>query len=263
MASVTKWKFFGRVFPDVPPIWLDLPHHTGTSSLGFAFELQGTVRHSKVVATVTQIGDVDLETLRNTVVHDLQISLDLVGTVIGAGLEVMIESAANDLGGSWFFDGYIPVLRQDKSVPLSAELLDAIGMNPPAQLMLADFRSAMRVPAQTGFHCYRAVESITHYLRQSDDNKNAAWKRLQADLHVSPEVTRQLEAYAKGPRHGEAGQITSEQRAALLTITRVIVDRYISYLLGAARPLDESKFPLLKWRGPVVDQAKADSSQPD
>jgi hypothetical protein len=54
----------------------------------------------------------------------------------------------------------IPVLaarRAGENVSaLDGRFVDAVGRNPAAQLVLADFREAMRLPIGTGFYCYRA-----------------------------------------------------------------------------------------------------------
>jgi hypothetical protein len=241
-----KWSFFGRVYPDAPAVWLDLPHHHGESSLGFSYELQATIRQSKVSVVVTQTAPVDLPTLRNAVASDLHIALDLVGMMIGAGLEIQIDSATNDNGETYFFDGYVPVLKNEINIPLSTQLLDALGSDPGAQLMLADFKAAMRVPGQTGFHCYRAIEAAMQSFRQGGKNKPEAWKMLQAALKVDEAATRMLESYATGARHGEPVQITDQDRVKLLTTTKEIVMRYVEYVYLGRQALAPEKFPIIR-----------------
>lgn len=226
------WTFHGRVLPDAPAVTLSLPDHRALSSLGFSYELRGEISNSKVLAIVRQLDEVDILTLRNAVALDVQSSLDLVGFLVGAGLEVDLISAQADDGAWQFFDAFVPFLKRIGEVQVPSALIAKVAEDTPAQIALADFRQAIRVPVQTGFYCYRAIETLMQVFRDDPKGKEAqAWEALRKQLAVSRDAIDRIKVHADWARHGRAGQVTDDDRIMLLQATREIVDRYLEYTL--------------------------------
>lgn len=94
---------------------------------------------------------------------------------------------------------------------------------------LADLRSALESPDDTGFYCYRAIESIRHnYTEESDKGDGDSWKRLREDLDVPRSEIDAFKMRADDRRHGRQLRAVSEdeRRSALLT-ARKVVKRYV------------------------------------
>ncbi len=245
-SKAIVWSFFGNVVPDAPAITLLVPRHGWTSTLGFEVELEARIWSSKIMATVYQLSPVDLLTLRNDVARDLRAYVDLACLLVGAGLDVILTSAqASD--GSWqFFDAFIPALQNEGPFEISPELLTAVTVDGALQRSLSDFREAMRVPPQTGFFCYRAVESQMQTFRlTATSSERDAWGRYREALQVSREALDRIKLHADWARHGRQGQITGAERAELLVTTRAILQRYVDYRLNDSRPLSPDLFPLI------------------
>ena len=99
------------------------------------------------------------------------------------------------------------------------------------------FREATMDPEQTGFHCYRAVESHRNACASQQDpipGKDKAWPLFRTTYSVSREDIDALKAFADDVRHGEPTRpgstrppITDSQRAGLLQEAWDIVARYV------------------------------------
>jgi hypothetical protein len=98
---------------------------------------------------------------------------------------------------------------------------------------LRDLVSAIHETNDTGFYCYRALETLRlhcaslHGLESSEKSKQ--WLRFREAADVDEATLRQIKAAADGLRHGEVQtQVSGEDRDQLLKTTWSIVDRYLS-----------------------------------
>src|SRR6185312_8540770 len=144
----------------------------------------------------------------------------------------------------------IPALaRKRASVPMqvTGDLLIAVGADVGAQIALANFREAMRMPVDTGFFCFRAIEAVMQSMRADDNERDLrAWERLRQNLIVDRSAIGAVKAHADAPRHGRATSIGDRDRATVLLITDEIVERYLRFLAaGKTKPLDSNTFALL------------------
>jgi hypothetical protein len=243
--TARSWSFFGQIFPHVPVVNLTVPFHEASSSLGLEFSVEGHAFQSKVVARVIQNSPADIFTLRNSVTSALQMHADLLGFRMGTGLEVYIDAAQSDDGQWHIFEGYIPALRNNGTFDFPPEHLDAIGKAPAAHAALADFRSAIRVPLQTGFFCYRAIESMMQSVKIDGEKDAVSWDRLRTDLNVSRAAIDRIKAHADWARHGGLGELTDADRVMLLTTARSAIGRYLDYLVGGKVSLPADTYPTL------------------
>jgi hypothetical protein len=88
----------------------------------------------------------------------------------------------------------------------------------------------MKHADDTGFYCYRAIESLRHHCAAvnglSDADKSDQWEKFREVSGCSEETLRAIKAAADPLRHGEVSGIDSEDRAKLFTSTWDVVDRY-------------------------------------
>lgn len=89
----------------------------------------------------------------------------------------------------------------------------------------------MRHPDDTGFYCYRAIESLRHHCaavhRLSEADKAVQWKAFREAAGCSEETLLDVKAAADPVRHGQVVGVTAEERLKLLTMTWDVVDGYL------------------------------------
>ena len=93
---------------------------------------------------------------------------------------------------------------------------------------LSELRSSIRNTIDTGFHCYRAIESLMHYFR-NDKNEKAGWERLRDALSVSYDDIKNIKSYADAQRHGQIRAITWEQRKEIMEFSWNLASKYIEH----------------------------------
>ena len=100
------------------------------------------------------------------------------------------------------------------------------------QRCFADLVSAMKNADDTGFYCYRALESLRRHCAEthglSNSGKAAQWEKFREVASTNRDSIDRIKATADPARHGEVVGITSEKRAELLTATWDIVDSYLA-----------------------------------
>lgn len=97
-----------------------------------------------------------------------------------------------------------------------------------------DLVSSMKDADDTGFYCYRAIESLRHHCAAlnglRDAGKPAQWEKLREVSGADEPTLRAVMDAAAGLRHGEGTHCTSEERQHLLTTTWTVVDGYLTAL---------------------------------
>jgi len=95
-----------------------------------------------------------------------------------------------------------------------------------------DLASAMKHADDTGFYCYRAIESLrqhcsaAHGLAASEKAKQ--WQKFRDVAGCDEQTLRAIKAAADPLRHGGVVGSNSEDRATLFTSTWGIVDAYLA-----------------------------------
>lgn len=258
---MSRWAFFGRVLPERIPLRIGTPTPIGWSaevkSFGLKYNAEFRCADGQIVAhaSVTE-GATDVYTLRNLVEQNIRPYIDAIGYVEAVNYDLDFISAVSlDTGEGVVFGIKIPAIAEardpKKSGTISGDLLIAVVNEPAAQIALADFREAMRVPVGTGFFCYRAMEAIMQAIRSSDAEKEAnAWDRTRATLRVDRSALDYVKKFADPPRHGRPSNISDQERAQVFKITDEVIRRFLQYLLREKKPLSEEEFPT--YRSPDV-----------
>jgi hypothetical protein len=89
----------------------------------------------------------------------------------------------------------------------------------------------MKNADDTGFYCYRAIESLRQHCilkyKIDPEEKAEQWQKVR-ELATCDEATlRQIKAVADPLRHGEVVKVTSSDRAELFVKTWDVVDAYL------------------------------------
>jgi hypothetical protein len=118
--------------------------------------------------------------------------------------------------------------------PELAPFVRAAMLNLHARHALADLRAALDYPDDTAFYSYRAVETIRQAFVVGDGDSDAArkesWVALRNALKVERESLDRVGLLARTRRHGEATNLTEEERLQALAVARGVVQRFVAAL---------------------------------
>jgi hypothetical protein len=162
--------------------------------------------------------------------------LDVLGYVNGLALSVELIEAKGPGSDQWLkLPIGVPVIK--KRTTNTNEKVDEILSlydSPKGwyiQKALSDLRNAIRHPGDTGFFCYRAIETLASYFKDNanDDINKKIWNLFKGSVGVSREEIDIVKEYADVSRHGFVVRIPTEKRAELFTAACNIVDKYIKF----------------------------------
>lgn len=231
--------FSGVVVPERAQLSLQI-------TLGFSHVASGVNGTARISIVLNQIAvwiesehDWDIFDLRNVVKNIIQNHLAMVGYLKGYAYDFEITRVLNQSREiDYVFGIDIPCLAdRDNTVDLQDALfkLREKTIGPNGMLLnrcFSDLVSAMKHADDTGFYCYRAIESLRHHCAAvhglSADNKSTQWAKLREVSGSDEQTIRAIKAAADPLRHGEAHAVDSEDRAKLLTSTWNVVDEYIN-----------------------------------
>lgn len=246
--------FFGRILPERYPISLGQSISATVTSPLFRYSVtHNTFIHAgQIVMTLTLHDDeqIDRLTLRNLALEIAQAVIDLFSYRLGANYEVEILSMVVEGTDDKFVFGpeigSVQDRRAGSSPEVAFDLLNAVTSRGGPQIVLKNFRSAMRDAAGTGFYCYRAIEAMRQDMREAGDDEHRSWQRLRDALNISRAAIDVVKAHADDPRHGKPNSITDSERKTVFDVTDEVIRRYLAYLVGGRTPLSAASFPTLQ-----------------
>ena len=120
--------------------------------------------------------------------------------------------------------------------PLELEKLSKVTeKSPEFRAAIADLREAIRMPDDTAFFCYRAIERIRlAFATPGDGNdKNQSWERLHGALGTEPGQVDDLKEFSKEfatpQRHGEITPMSWDDRLDAMKKAWKIIDQFTVY----------------------------------
>jgi hypothetical protein len=248
--------FWGRVLPERSYLNSTRIEHRARIILpGREFDATFSVDIVASQIVVRVVGDwdgVDTATLKNIVRSHISTVVDAFGFTLGMAFEIEITGVIDSSGQPTVFGSGIPELTKnepDKPLQLR-DLVNALDACPNhLALALADLREAHRDPLDTPFHCYRAIETVMQYFRNTGGtpvSKDQAWNRLRTSLRITENFIRTpLVSPATHRRHGGVSTITHAERISQLRCARTIISRFCRYINQGCLPLHESGYPIL------------------
>ncbi|MCL5037226.1 MAG: hypothetical protein M1269_08945 [Chloroflexi bacterium] len=245
--------FSGKIFPERANVNIPASKSYGrfqTSNAVYDFEASLSIQVSQVSVIVNLSDDtIDLETLKNIIENLVRGEVDIYGYLSGLGYDVEITAVVEPNGNHRVFGVGIQSLHEAKDErPFSyKETWEIVGKSPFLQHALANLRESIKVPHDTGFFCYRAVESIRQNFRKNTNgnDKKSSWERMRNALRIDKSWIDKLKVYGDPQRHGELKPISGEDRILLMEHAWKVVDRFLIYLKRDS-PLPVNEFPLLK-----------------
>jgi hypothetical protein len=243
-----SYLFYGRVIPERTHVNLtgldELEINQPESSL--KFKLKVTILLSVISATVTSEEEIsDLLSLRNFVTDAISFFVDVIGFENGCGYTVEIDSCTyNDSKKFIVFGVNIDDLKEENRWETTLDVFQAHQIATDTQKLqlqrsMAEFRRGIKVNHDTGFHAYRAIESIKLAFNDSWDDMNTA-------LNLNKTYTVSFkENHADAQRHGGYTFMTSKDRIHMLTKAKTIISRFVSYIKNNSQNLNPINYPEL------------------
>ena len=180
----------------------------------------------------------DIDTLKNNIRAVVQDMLNMVGYIKGFGYEleiVRIISLAKNI--DYVYGVNIPVLEKrgvEKDLNKEIEkLLIYITKCKESgvfiRMCLRDLNYAMRIPEDTGFHCFRAIEALRNHcaVKYAIEKESDQWKKLTGITGYGKEKMEFIRGFALPNRHGELRPITNDERAKIFIDTWDIVESFL------------------------------------
>jgi hypothetical protein len=228
-----------------PPLKVNVSGVEG-QSCEVALLLSGTIDMALSVKTQKAISD--LSTFRNQMttlckgIYDAATFLN--GVSLGVELNSLLEVETQRF---WTFEDRVPELQQSASErPLETQTFINLAIrNGYLRSALSDLNSAIRFPNDTGFYCYRAIETLMQEFKQAGDDNKAAWPKFRAALLVTQTWIKPLTDKSISNRHGEMTGLSGNERVSLMKQAWTLVYRYARLKLLNATKLPDSDFPLL------------------
>jgi len=250
-----RYTFIGVVHPERaavsigPVVWSLEADHAGIS---------GTLTVSINVSQISAVFDSsqkvqDPFTLKNYIDDAVRVIVDAFGYIKGCGYDVEIVQMVGpkDEEGPIVFGVGIPALegrQADSTALLKLVAIYKDRRGSYLQRCLSDFREAIRSPRDTGFFCYRAVESLRQFfVAEGASNNGESWKQLREAVNVDRDEIDFIKQFADPVRHGGDKAVTGVEREDLFRKTVKIIDGFIAFaergycISAAADTRDDSK----------------------
>ncbi|WP_147587239.1 hypothetical protein [Halorubrum lipolyticum] len=236
MGESGTFSFFGRVHPERAAAAIgevSLQHR----SQFINFEIDIFTHGSQLLVQVHPESEVeDLDTLQNLVQSSVSSITDPFAFIYGKHVSVEITGAITPSGSKRVFGiehGYIAekTTQNGEADEWYGKILDVYSTDaaPYLQRAFRDYRLALEHAEDTGFYCFRSIESLRQFYKESDDTES--WERLRSDIEVSRETIEQgIQIYAKDRRHGDVYSLSGEERKEILETTWTILSSFIDRL---------------------------------
>jgi hypothetical protein len=213
--------------------------------LRFRHLISGEIAQAKVSVVLNELAvwvdsqtEWDIFDLRNVVKTIVLNELAIVGYLKGYAYDLeLTRMLSQSRGIDQVFGIDIPCLAQRRqSINLSealAKLRDKT-VGPDGVFIhrcFNDLVSSMKHADDTGFYCYRAIESLRHHCAAlhglSADDKAKQWEKFREVSGSDEQTLLTIKAAADPLRHGEASGVSSDNRAKLFIMTWEVVGRYL------------------------------------
>jgi len=245
--------FHGRVIPERAHVQL-----TGLDEMeivqpesGLRFKLKVSIVLSVISATVTSEDEIsDLLSLRNFLIGAISFLVDTIGFDKGCGYTIEMDSCTYEEGKKFIVFGVnIDELKEEGRWETTLDLIQAYQratdeQKQQLQRSLAEFRRGIRVSNDTGFHVYRAIESLQ--LTFTGNTEAQKWNNMNGALNLNRTYTDDLrEDHANPQRHGAYTFMSSDDRTEMLIKAKTIISRFVSYIKNNNQNLSTTDFPEL------------------
>lgn len=239
--------FTGTILPERAQLTLQNSRNFVHLASGVGGGVRVSILNNQLAVWVESDHEWDIFDLRNLVKTWVQNQLAMVGFVLGYAYEIEISRVLHQQKSiDYVFGIDIPCLAsRNTEVDVVAELerLDKKCFGPKGVFLhrcFTDLAFAMKHADDTGFYCYRALESLVHHCMVLEgipkSKKKSGWETFREKSGSSEELVYSIKDAADPLRHGEATSTTANARETMLVSTWDIVTRYLNNLPESPSP---------------------------
>ncbi|MFD1153581.1 hypothetical protein [Undibacterium aquatile] len=221
--------FHGIVLPERAQLSLGFSVKFDHIATKVKAEAQVSIVFNQVAVWVTSDHEWNIFDLRNVVKNLVQGHLAMIGYLKGYAYDIEITRVlSRERGIDYVFGIDIPcIANRNQDIELNEALLQLRQKTTGEHGVFLhrcfdDLVSAMKHADDTGFYCYRAIESLRHHYAARtglrEVAKNQQWQAFRDFSGVDEKSIRVIKAAADPLRHGEPGTEASD-RAELFTTT--------------------------------------------
>jgi hypothetical protein len=235
-----SYVFYGRVVPERALIDI--------AEVGFGIPASSDVPAGKLFIEIIKsqisaryLGDDEVKnlfTLRNIVEDAVRTLLDIAGYYAGYGYDAEIVQLVRPSSPEKLVFGIdVPALSGlVKRAGITMNDIFHLLSKPEGSYLrhaLADTREAIKSPRDTGFFCYRAIESLKNCCAIRNNlasDKDQAWELFRTTYSVDKDEIMSIKTFADPVRHGnsmEAKPLSDGKRAEIFEKTWNIINQYI------------------------------------
>jgi hypothetical protein len=193
--------------------------------------------------------NVDLATLKIRVEEIIGSIVNSLGYLSGLFYFADIESAQDENGNVVTFGlgaQEIVDTKNDRPIKSLAKIAGIIQLERSLPRILSDLRGAVIYANDTGFYCFRAVETIrAHFESRLSLSREAAWPEMRRALNLSRSWFDQFSTYALPQRHGARKGMSAGERVNILKQAWFVVDRFIVFIDRGFKDLPTDEFAVL------------------
>lgn len=230
--------FQGVVLPERAQLSLSFSVKFTPVFKGLGGEAKVNIILNQIAVWVTSEHDWDIFDLRNIVKNIVQGHLAMIGYLKGFAYDIEITRVlSRDRKIDYVFGIDIPcIANRNQDIDFEDAILKLRNKTSGEEGVfilrcLNDLISAMKHADDTGFYCYRAIESLRHHCAARNDLNNAnniqQWQKFRDISGIEEASIRLIKKAADPLRHGQPGTEAFD-RAELLNTTWSIVDAYLS-----------------------------------
>lgn len=239
--SEIVYQFFGTVLPERALIDMgEIQFAVLPSADVPAGKLFVAILRSQIVARYHSKSEVgNIFTLRNVVGSAVRTMLDAHGYTLGYAYDIdIVQAVRSSDRQTWVFGIDVPALNGVVNgagiSTLDILALLASGEGEPIRHALADAREAIKSPKDTGFFCYRAIESLKNGAAKRlsvDPQKPTSWEAFRSAYGISKDDIMFVKGFADDVRHGnamDAHPVADDKRAKIFVTTWKVINLYLS-----------------------------------
>ncbi|MBD3609861.1 MAG: hypothetical protein HUJ30_04870 [Gammaproteobacteria bacterium] len=235
------YSFKGKINPVRSGINCSKTKHKAYSpEINLEYDVEFEIKESQVNVTISSDGELTKPGVRYIACVSemaravIEAYLDTYGFIAGIGFEVEIEDLLDD--GEWVSLQYTVPILENRNRNIDAEMirLNKLYNNPNSwhlQQCFGDLRRAIRHVNDTGYYCYRAIESLASFFKDdyAEQMKTQTWNKFNEIVGIDKSITFKIKKYADASRHGSVIPMPSDLRGEIFKNTWEIVDRFILF----------------------------------
>ena len=230
--------FQGIVYPQRAPITIAFKQGLQHLGSGRLVSADVSILLNQITVWIESEDKWDVFDLRNLVRNLVQNNLGIFGYLTGLAYDLEITRViCRSRSIDQVFGIDIPCISErnskiDVNERLASILPKIDGMEGVLfNRCFNDLNMAMKSAEDTGFYCYRAIESLRQHCRLKfdfpEEDRSGQWQKLREIANTDEATIRKIKSAADTVRHGGHLHVTSENRADLFNLTWGIVDAYI------------------------------------